>query len=158
MFLKKKKEDSFFELSASDLPIDHLHLPAGNDDNEEHHPNAGKEGDGDEDNDEVQESENTRLLADTEDEETARQLQNFMESVTTKILERNQSGQETLLLDASASPKAENRDARVSVGTESYGSVNQTELVSPPTSKQPLLQEMSEPSQDIGTGDKSVEC
>ena len=138
------------------MSLEHLHLTANDDDHEEHRLNADKDDIHDEEEGEV--SEKSHLLADAEDEETARQLQNFMESVTTKILERNHNGLETLPADSGTSPEAEDRDIRVAMGTESYGSTSQTERASSPSSKQPLLQEMSEPSQDIGSGDKSVEC
>ena len=149
-------------LFSSDLSLDHhLNLSAGDDDDhhEEHHSDVDEEGGGDEEDSETPDSEHSHLLGETsEDRETARQLQSFMETVTSKILEQSRGGRGTLPPEPGASPKTEDRDVRVSQGKESQGPVSQTELVTSATSAQPLLQEMSEPSQDLGTGNKSVEC
>lgn len=114
----------------------------------------------DEDEHEDQRLEKSCLLGDPapdDDHETAHKLQTFIESVTSKLLERNHNSRtasSTSVSGSGDSVTSELRDIRVSSGTSSPSTG--IRLASP--TKQPLLQEMSAPIQEHTSDEKSVAC
>lgn len=108
------------------------------------------------DEDDSQQSEHSHLLQTDEDQETEMKLRNFMDSVTSKILERSHSSSVGASCEQSVQGKHEDRSIRVAMGGNSPASVSGSMTASP--SKQPLLREMSEPAQERGLDEKSIEC
>lgn len=107
---------------------------------------------------ETLESEHLLLNGSTEDEETAVHLQNFMDSLTTRLLERTRSSRAAASLEHSAHGKHEEKEVKVSKGGDSFGLITQSGDPVASLAKQSLLQEMSEPTQEHLSDQKSVEC
>lgn len=107
---------------------------------------------------ETLESEHLLLNGSTEDEETAVHLQNFMDSLTTRLLERTRSSRAAASLEHSAHSKHEEKEVKVSKGGDSFGLITQSGDPVASSAKQSLLQEMSEPTQEHLSDQKSVEC
>ncbi|XP_076460985.1 coiled-coil domain-containing protein 149-like [Babylonia areolata] len=153
--------EGVFRDHSSLQDLEHLSLsPSDHDhDTEERPSNPGMQQEDDDDeeaDDDESGAEQRCLLGEAEDKDTARQLKNFMESVTAKILEQNHHtrGGPLPLGERDPSPRVERRDPMV-VGTEA---VTQLELTPSQACKEPLLQEMSEPVQEHDVEQKSVEC
>ena len=143
---------------ATDLNLDPLHLSSDDLNHQDHSKTDGETteaGDNEEEDGETPETENSRLLGDSDDSKTAQQLQTFMESVTAKILEQ-QHHRGASPAEHSTSGRGEERGVRVVGGVAEP--LCQSDLVTSQSHKQPLLQEMSEPTQDREADDQSVEC
>ncbi|KAL8620462.1 hypothetical protein ACOMHN_048395 [Nucella lapillus] len=164
---------------GGDQDFDHLHLTPTDPNTDEQPTSPGvledeeaeeDEEDDEEDNDDEAGAESSRLLEETEDTETARQLKTFMECVTAKILEqnhgrggvgnlRNEQGSPSPSPNSSSSTAQEDkRNVRVVQTTETVGQLSSAELTASQSSKQPLLREMSAPAQDCEPEAKSVQC